>query len=406
MNKNVLYISILGMSEPLGKSQVLEYLIDLKKEYSISLYSFEKDLSEKTISELSSKMKNENIDWYHQKYTNKHGIFSTIQQIYSSYQALKNLIKNNDIQIIHARSLIPVVIALILKKKYNIKVIYDIRGFQIDEKAEVGRLKKDSILYKTLKGIEHYAYKKSDSIVTLTYASIPYISQFSKKEKITVIPTCANKELFQRISTKDKKQFKQMLGYKETDKILLHAGAVSNWYDFDSELKIVSQLMKNNQNLHYLILNKSEHNFIWEKIKEYNIDSNRLKVLEVNFYDMYKYLNISDASIFIIKPTFSKTASAPTKFAENLACGLYSITNNGIGDMNKFFQENKTIGYSFDITEIDTKLSEICDHINMGIDIKKDLNEYDTVYNTFLSKEMAIKKYSIIYNHLLGDSLK
>lgn len=401
MNKNILYISILGMSEPLGKSQVLEYLIDLKKEHNISLYSFEKDLSQETIDELSKKIQESGIDWYYQKYSNRYGIFSTIKQILSAYQELKSIVKSKNIQIVHARSLIPVVIALILKRKYNLKVIYDIRGFQIDEKAEVGRLKKDSILYKLLKGIEHYAYKQSDSIVTLTYASIPYISQFANKDKITVIPTCANKELFKRMPSSERKVFKEALGYEDSDKILLHAGAVSNWYDFDNELKIVSELMKNDKNLHYLILNKSEHDFIAKKIEEFQIDKNRLKVLEVDFYDMYKYLNIADASIFIIKPTFSKTASAPTKFAENLACGLYSITNNGIGDMNKFFKENKTIGYSFDIKEVDTKLSDICADIVMGMSITKNMEEYDNVYNKYLSKQMAIEKYTQVYSHLL-----
>jgi len=403
MSKNILYISILGMSEPLGKSQVLEYLVDLKKEHYISLYSFEKDLNKETIDKLSNKMQKEEISWYYQKYSNKYGIFSTLQQILSSYQELKSIIKSKDIQIIHARSLIPVVIALILKRKYGVKVIYDIRGFQIDEKAEVGRLKKGSILYKFLKGIEHYAYKKSDSIVTLTYASIPYISQFAHKDKITVIPTCANKELFKRMPENERKVFKEALSYKESDKILLHAGAVSNWYDFNNELKIVSQLMKNDQSLHYLILNKSEHDFIAKKVEEFQIDKNRLKVLEVDFYDMYKYLNIADASIFIIKATFSKTASAPTKFAENLACGLYSITNNGIGDMNKFFKENKTIGYSFNIEDIKTDLSKISLDIAKEMEMKKDLDEYDKVYNESLSKEMAIKKYSQIYNQLIEE---
>lgn len=406
MNKNILYISILGISEPLGKSQVLEYLIDLSKKYSISLYSFEKDLSKETISELNEKMETEKIDWNYQGYSNRYGLFSTIHQIYSSYRELKTIIKTQKIDLIHARSLIPAIIALLLKIKFNVKVIYDIRGFQIDEKAEVASIKKGSLLYKILKYIEHYAYKKSDHVVTLTYASIFYISQFAKKEDISVIPTCANKTLFKRISDDKKEQFKKSLGYQIDDTILLHAGTVSNWYDFDSELKIVFKLMEEDLRLHFLILNKSEHNFIWEKVKKYNIDKNRLKVIEISFYDMYKYLNISDASIFIIKPTFSKIASAPTKFAENLACGLYSITNNGIGDMDKFFQENRTIGYSFDVKDIDFKLSEICDDIVNGINMEKDINEYDDVYNKFLSKDIAIKKYSQIYNNLLNGKQK
>ena len=390
------------MSEPLGKSQVLEYLIDLGRDYSVFLYSFEKDLKKETINVLSNKIQQENINWHFQRYTNKYGLFSTVSQIYSSYRRLKKLIKENEIKLIHARSLIPVVIALFLKRKFNLKVIFDIRGFQIDEKAEVGRLKKGSFLYKGLKKIEQYAYNKSDSIVSLTYAAIPYIGKFCDEKKITVIPTCANKNLFKRVATKESIVFKKSLGYQQDDIILLHVGAVSNWYDFDNELKVVSHLMQSNNKLQYLILNKSEHEFIYRKTQEYNIDNSRLKVMEVNFYDMYKYLNCADASIFIIKVSFAKTASAPTKFAENLACGLYSITNNGIGDMNKFFHENKSIGYSFDVDDIKSDLDKICSHIAHGIKMVKDLAEYDNVYNTYLSKEMAINKYSKIYDDLLG----
>ena len=103
-----------------------------------------------------------------------------------------------------------------LKRKYKVKVIADIRGFQIDEKAEVGRIKKDSLLYKILRKIEQYTYKKSDAIVSLTYAAIDYIEQFTNRDKITVIPTCANREVFKMIMQKEKKEFKKSLGYQDT----------------------------------------------------------------------------------------------------------------------------------------------------------------------------------------------
>jgi len=71
--------------------------------------------------------------------------------------------------------------------------------------------------------------------------------------------------------------------------------------------------------------------------------------------------------------------------------------------MNKFFRENKTIGYSFDIEEIEKNLSQVCLDIAKGMEIEKDLEEYDRVYHESLSKEMAIKKYSQIYNDLIEE---
>jgi len=399
--QKTLYISSLGMSEPLGQSQVLEYLRDLSDDFEVFLYSFEKDITDTTLFFLQRDISASGIQWYYQLYSNRYGVFSTLFQIISSYTQMSRIVKQNSIRLIHARSLVPTLIALMLKKRYGLKVVFDIRGFQVDEKAEVGRIKKSSLLYKILKWLEHYAYKHSDAIVTLTYTSIAYISDFVDKDKITVIPTCANKELFKRVSKENRDKFKSTLGYRLQDKILLHVGAVSNWYDFDSELKVVSQLMKQNESLHYLIINKSEHDFIYKKVKSFEIDLERLKVLEVDFYDIYKYLNIADASIFIIKPTFSKKASAPTKFAENLACGLYSITNNGIGDMDMFVKQNRNIGYSFEIEEIEKNLDKIVKEILYQLNQKKDLQEYDEMYNKFFTKEIAIERYKGIYKGLL-----
>ena len=40
-----------------------------------------------------------------------------------------------------------------------------------------------------------------------------------------------------------------------------------------------------------------------------------------------------DATVFFLKPSFSKQASAPTKLGEFLASGIPCLTNNGVGDM-------------------------------------------------------------------------
>lgn len=401
---NVLYISIIGMSEPLGKSQVLEYLQDLSMEYNMSLYTFEKSLDSDTLLEIQKTMDQYGIDWSYQFYSNKYGVFTTVQQIISSVLTLKKLVKNKKIKIIHARSMIPVLIALVLKTMHKVKVLFDIRGFQIDEKAEIGRIKHTSFLYKTLKFLESYAYRKSDSVVTLTHASKKMIDEITEPEKVTVIPTCANRNVFKVISEKEKEEFKKSLGYLITDKIIIHAGTVSNWYDFDSELLLMQNLMQKDKRIHFLILNKGEHEFIAQKLNEYDLDASRVKVTEVNFYEMYKYLNIAAASLFIIKPTFSKTASAPTKFAENLACALFSITNNGIGDMDTFFVEHPDVGYSFDVEEIKTSIDIISDNIFMHLNNEKqDFGSYGELYDKYLSKEIAIEKYSAIYDVLMKE---
>ena len=98
----VLYISILGMSEPLGQSQVLEYLKSLASDYAISLHSFEKDLSSETLAELQAIMQQHHIHWSYQSYSNRFGVLSTLLQIISSTMTLIRKVRRENI--VHLRA--------------------------------------------------------------------------------------------------------------------------------------------------------------------------------------------------------------------------------------------------------------------------------------------------------------
>lgn len=386
------------MSEPLGKSQVLEYLKDLSKDHFISLHTFEKNISSKDKAEIQEVMDTFGINWTFQTYSNRFGMVSTLFQIISSFTTLLRLVRSKPIHIIHARSQIPVIIALSIKTLSQVKVLFDIRGFQIDEKAEIGRIKANGITYNILKWLELLAYKKSDSIVSLTYNAKKIIGQFTESEKITVIPTCANSDVFK---VEDNNNFKRSLGYSNADKVIIHVGTVSNWYDFDSELILINTLFDQDKDLRFLILNKGESKFIEEKLAEHNVCRDKVKIESSDFYNVYKYLNFSEASLFIIKPTFSKRASAPTKFAENLCCDLYSITNNNIGDMNMFIQEYPEVGYSFDVAEVRSDTYALGQKILQALEKReRHSKQYQKLYKNYMSNDIAIERYKYIYKNL------
>lgn len=386
------------MSESLGKSQVLEYLKELSKDHSISLHTFEKNISSKDKAEIQEVMDTFCINWTFQTYSNRFGMVSTLFQIISSFTTLLKLVRSKPIHIMHARSQIPVIIALSIKTFSQVKVIFDIRGFQIDEKAEIGRIKINGITYNILKWLELLAYKKSDSIVSLTYNAKKIIGQLTESEKITVIPTCANSNVFR---VEDNNNFKRSLGYSDNDRVIIHVGTVSNWYDFDSELILINTLFNQDKDLRFLILNKGESKFIEEKLAEHNVCRDKVKIESADFYDVYKYLNFSEASLFIIKPTFSKRASAPTKFAENLCCDLYSITNNDIGDMNMFIKEYPEVGYSFDVAEVRSDTCALGQKILQALEQREQHSkQYQQLYKNYMSNDIAIERYRKIYKNL------
>ena len=401
MKNKILYISLTGMSEALGRSQVFEYLIELSKRNEIHLISFERAEDKANINDIEELANKYNIKWKYFEYSNRYGVFSTIIQIVTAIIYAITIIKKYEINIIHSRSMIPATMAVILKKIFGIHHLFDIRGFVFDEKVDSGRLSKNSTLYKSLLKLENWLYKNSDHVVTLTQRSKEIISERYNiyEDEISVIPTCASRNSFKLLSQEDKNKFKYDLGFTKDDIILIHTGSVTNSYDFDSEVKLFKELHKKNSNIRLLVVNKGQHEFVKEKFEQYKIENHLYKITSSSFEDMHKYLNIADASIFFIPPTYSKQASTPTKFAENLLCHLPSITNKGVGDM-QFYMKNYNVGLIFDLRDIEDNIDNIIFYM-MKTKKTNQNYEFDVLFEKYFDKEKAVESYDRIYSKLI-----
>jgi len=401
--KKILYISQTGITEALGRSQVLEYLIDLSKNNKIYLLSFERKNDLEHINEVKKLTDKYGINWQYLIYSNKYGVFSTVIQIIKVLFLGSRCIKKNKIDIIHARSMIPATMGLLLKKIHGTKLLFDIRGFAIDEKVDLLRLKKNSLLFKVLKKLDNMLYKQSDHIIALTYISKEILqnSILIPEKKITVIPTCANKNIFQIMPVVEQQIFKKSLGYQAKNKIILHTGTTTGFYDFDLEVILVKKIMEIDKDIHFLVLNKNEHDSIQDAFSQYNLPKERLRVISSSFEGVYKYLNIANVSLFFIKPSYAKQSSAPTKFAENVACYLPSITNSGVGDM-AFYMEKYDVGCLLDLDDLpqnmDKAIKKLLPYLNQEKKIETQV--YDNLFELNFNKEIAVEKYQTVYNIL------
>lgn len=387
------------MTEPLGRSQVLEYLIDLSSQSNIYLISFERENNIENIEVIKNLINTHNIKWRYFIYSNKYGLFSTLNQIIKAVRFSSYWIKKNNINIIHARSMIPATMGLILKKQFGLKLLFDIRGFAIDEKVDSGRLKKQSLVFYFLKKLDNYLYLRADHVVTLTLAAkeILHNDLAISTKKITVIPTCASRDIFKLASDADKIGLRKSLSYNQSDIIIIHTGTVSGWYDFDSEVLLIKEMMRQDETIHFLILNKNEQSFIHELLKKHELPEEKINVTSCSFDNMYQYLGIADASIFFIHPSYSKQASAPTKFAENVACHLPSVTNGNVGDMSHYLQQYD-VAYLVDLPSLKDSLVETANKILEKISHQDfTQSDFSTLFNEHFDKKIAIDKYQQIY---------
>src|SRR6266511_3243624 len=133
-NRRVLYISYNGMLEPLGQSQVIPYLRELSKlGIRFTLLSFERDAAFTPAGallreELRGQLASEGIEWHYLRYHRKPSLPATIYDVVNGVRYSRKLVLQNRIEMVHARSHIAATIAMALKKRSPLKMIFDVRG--------------------------------------------------------------------------------------------------------------------------------------------------------------------------------------------------------------------------------------------------------------------------------------
>ncbi len=105
------------MTDPLGQSQVLPYIINLTKEnYNFHLVSFEKpDRYTENHSLIEKICLENNIQWYPLRYNKKPPFLSTIFDFYKMKKLAKELHIKHGFSLIHCRSYISSLVGLKFK---------------------------------------------------------------------------------------------------------------------------------------------------------------------------------------------------------------------------------------------------------------------------------------------------
>lgn len=112
-----------------------------------------------------------------------------------------------------------------------------------------------------------------------------------------------------------------------------------------------------------LILTKDDRDKVINEAIAAGIPGDKIFVRYALREQMPGFLSLSDCSIFFIRPTFSKTASSPTKHAELMGMGIPVICND-IGDTGTIINATGTgaIIHSFEESSyrlVIDKLSEL-----------------------------------------------
>lgn len=398
------------MTDPLGQSQVIPYLIGLSaKGYKIDLISFEKKKrfvsSETNVRDV---LKKNNIQWHPLTYTKSPPIFSTVWDIRRMISKARVLHQKNNFKIIHCRSYIPAFAGLSLKKKYGVKFIFDIRGFWVDERVD-GKLWNLSnpfykAVYRYFKKKEKQFFRMADYIVSLTHKAKDEILSWKNigqsPQNIAVIPTCVDMKLFSDagIDNNLRSGFKQKLGIAESDFILSYLGAIGTWYMPDEMLDFFKVLLSEKPDAKFLFITHERAETVRMKSQLRNIADKNILVQKAERHEVPSLLSLCNFSIAFIKPAYSKMASSPTKFGELLSMGIPFICNRGIGDMDEIASKYRCgiLTDGFNEAAYKNAVKQISQFT------KSDTARFRNAAEECFSLESGIIKYDSVYQKLLA----
>ena len=343
MNPTILYISYDGMLEPLGQSQVLAYLKKLTQKHRIFLISFEKptDWRNKPVCrQMQENVRKAGIAWYPLRYHKHPSAPATAYDIFKGIFLSAWIVRRYHVKIVHARSYVASVIALFLKKVFNVKFVFDMRGFWADERVDAGLWARSGRLHRTAKWFESKFLLSADRVVSLSHTGVAEMRKFPYMQesmpRFEVIPTCTDLALF---CPRDE-------GKSEVDDVVFRlgwVGAVKGWYIFDEALLLFKVLRKKIPKAILCILNRENHPYILDRLSAHDISSELVEIKSVNHSAVPQEMTRMDVGIFFIMPVFSKRASAPTKLGEFLGCGVPCLANDGVGDMTEIL-EGENVG--------------------------------------------------------------
>jgi glycosyltransferase involved in cell wall biosynthesis len=392
--QGILYISYDGMLEPLGQSQVLAYLEKLALGRRIHLISFEKpsDWKDEGVRErVRQRIAAAGIDWHPLRYHKSPSALATAYDIAAGSARAIAIARRRRIGIVHARSYVAGLMALGAKRATGARFLFDMRGFWADERVDGGLWPANGLLYRLGKKAERRLLLGADHVVTLTRAAEQELRRFDylaeRPPPITVIPTCADLDRFKVEGPLQRDPF--VLGY---------VGSVGTWYLLDEMLRCFVELRRQGPGARLLIVNRGEHELIESRAAAHGIGPHEIEMVAAAHSEVPALIRRMTAGMALVKPAYSKIASAPTKLAEYLGCGVPCLATAAVGDVAEVLEKRRVgiavKGYSD---------RELKDAIDRAVELTRDERIQKRCRNAaaeVFSLERGVEAYASIYDAL------
>jgi glycosyltransferase involved in cell wall biosynthesis len=410
--KQVLFISYNGMLDPLGQSQVIPYLKELSKlGAQFTLLSYERDHAfgsegQQRCESLRTELAESGIEWHWLRYHKRPSIPATAFDVAAGVRFASRLIKQKKIEMVHARSHIPALIALRLKQRLGVRMIFDVRGLMAEEYIDAGHWSSNGAAARLTKNMEARALNATDGVVTLTdvlWSEMrAWPSLQSNHAAHETIPCCIDLEAF-RFEEQARTVRRADIGIDDRF-VLVYSGSIGGWYMTGEMADFFAALKQKRPNAFFLWLTQGDKSIVDQAMTPASLSPDDYAVRSVKPADVPSWLSASDAGIAFYRPGISRLGTSPVKVSEYLACGLPVVVNAGVGDSGALISREKIGTLVQDFTEAEYSLAAatIAEYTNTPAEIRRRTRAVAEKF--FDVRQVGVERYARLYERVLNDN--
>lgn len=315
-DRSLTYLSMDSVAEGIGFSQVLAYVEKLaQRGLDVDLHTFEKKAPDHS---LERRLAAAGARWHVHAF-GRFGPVGGVERVVRGAVAIRGA------GLVHARSDLAAASALLARSR---TWVWDFRSFYVDQKIELGELKKGSLQEKVLRRIERGSARRSSAIITLTEASLPKLAEVfgpSAADKAHVITTCV-----------DLSRFTVTPMPATADLRFLLAGTINSYYDVPRMIDLVDASRARRPSKLIVV---SPGSTTWSKMLDTAADGS----LQGSPDEMPAITSNCHVGLCVCRDDvgISLAGSMPTKIGEFLACGRPIIVNERLGDAGELVREHR-----------------------------------------------------------------
>ena len=402
----VLYITQNGVTDHIGRSQIAPYVLALARQgFRIHVLSAEKPGQEFLIEKYKQLFGSAGVVWTRVQYYNKPAVLGQAWTQAAMKRNAVSIVKREGIKVIHCRSFPPALIALRLKRTFDIKYIFDFRDFYADGGLDKAR-GPARLVYRYFKYLEGPMIRKADKVVCLTHRAKEVLSDWYLKDKVDphnhfqVIPCCADFGHFDTsLVTPDQQQSaRHKAGLASDAFVLLYLGSLGTDYLLHQMVALFKQVLIVRPGARFMFVSNNGRKLVTRSCAEHGVSLENICFVSADRDEIPALISLADLSVVFIRPGKAKIGCSPTKLAELLACNVPIIANTGVGDLDDIInltRNGSMIVKDFEDTTLRTAVEQVIKF--------KETEHLDIRENSrYFSLEEGTASYAAVYKELLA----